>query len=226
MIQIKAIIIDDEPLAHKVIEKYAEGIPFLDIIGQVYLATDAYDLLATHQVDLIFLDVDMPILKGVDFLRTLDQKPAVIVTSAHEEYALEGFELQVADFLLKPFRFERFLKAIQALQSKRQALPIIAKKHIFIKVDRKQVQIDLSAIQYLESYGNYVKVWIKDECHLTPRTLSSFKELLDDRFEQIHKSYIVQKPMISFVEGNMVMMENGNQLSVGKSYRSLVRGLF
>ncbi|MEM7372975.1 MAG: response regulator transcription factor [Bacteroidota bacterium] len=222
---IKAIIIDDEPLAHKVIQTYAEDIPFLKIVGQAYLATDAYALLNTQTIDLIFLDIHMPILKGLEFLRTLDRTPAIIVTSAHQEYALEGFELQVTDYLLKPFRFERFIKAVMLVKSTIQPTGQRTDS-MFIKVEKKQLHLDLSSIQFLESYGNYVKVWVEDRFYLTPRTLSSFHEILDDRFLQIHKSFIVQLACIQYVEGNQIEMQNGRMLTIGKSYRSLVKGMF
>ena len=117
---LKAIIIDDEPLAHNVILKYASDIPYLEIVGQFYLATEAYTILSEQKIDLMLLDINMPVIKGLDFLRTLENKPEVIITSAYEEYALEGFELQVTDYLLKPFRFERFLKAVNLVRSKTQ----------------------------------------------------------------------------------------------------------
>ncbi len=225
MSNIKAIIIDDEPLAHKVILKYAEDIPFLDIVGQCYLATEAYPLLSTQKIDLIFLDINMPVIQGLDFLKTLQVKSNIILTTAYEEYALEGFELQVADYLLKPFRFDRFLKAVNVVRSKSIEVsnPV---EHIFIKVDKKQMQIQLSNIQYVESYGNYVKVWIDNEYHLTARTLTSFEVELADGFHRIHKSYIVQKSFIDYVEGNMMIMKNGNTVTVGKNYRGMVREMF
>ena len=120
MTHLKAIIIDDEPLAHKVILEYAKSLPFLEIVGQCHLAIDAFAMLQEKQVDLIFLDIQMPKLKGLDFLRVLPQKPLVIITSAYEEYALESYELEVCDYLLKPFRFERFLKAITRAQNQLQ----------------------------------------------------------------------------------------------------------
>ncbi len=225
MTTLKAIIIDDEPLAHKVILKYASDIPFLEIVGQFYLATEAYNILNDQQIDLMFLDINMPVIKGLDFLRTLENKPAVIITSAYEEYALEGFELQVSDYLLKPFRFERFLKAINLVRSKTQKITK-SSDQIFIKVDKKQIQLNLSEIQYLESYGNYVKVWTEDQFYLTPRTLTSFEEELDSNFQRIHKSFIVQKSYIKHVEGNMITVQNGSTITIGKSYRSLVKKLF
>ncbi|MEM9544321.1 MAG: LytTR family DNA-binding domain-containing protein [Bacteroidota bacterium] len=222
---LKAIIIDDEPLAHNVILKYESEIPFLEIVDQFYRATDAYEILSKQKIDFMLLDINMPVLKGLDFLRTLDHKPEVIITSAYEEYALEGFELQVTDYLLKPFRFERFLKAVNLVRSKiskNQNSP----ENIFIKVDKKQIQLRLCEIQYLESYGNYVKVWTQDQFYLTPRTLSSFEKELDHKFQRIHKSYIVQKTFIKHVEGNMITLRNGNTITIGKSYRSIVKDLF
>jgi len=222
---LKAIIIDDEPLAHNVILKYASDIPFLEIVGQFYLATEAYNILNEQKIDFMLLDINMPVIKGLDFLRTLENKPEVIITSAYEEYALEGFELQVTDYLLKPFRFERFLKAVNQIRSKVQNNSS-SNGQIFIKVDKKQIQLNLSDIQYLESYGNYVKVWVEDKYYLTPRTLTSFEEELDSHFQRIHKSFIVQKSYIKHVEGNMITVRNGNVVTVGKNYRGVVRRLF
>jgi len=229
-----ALIIDDEPLAHKVILKYAEDIPFLLIVGQVYQATDAYTLLQQHPIDLLFLDIQMPKLKGLNFLRTLDQKPLVIITSAYEEYALEGYELQVCDYLLKPFRFERFLKAVHQAQKRHQpavapsptatAPPDAAPDQLFLKVDKRFLQIKFSDIICLESYGNYVKVWTGDNFLLTPRTLTSFEEELpSEQFARIHKSFILQKTRIDYLEGNQIFMTNGMAIPIGKNYRTTVK---
>ncbi|GJM34362.1 MAG: DNA-binding response regulator [Saprospiraceae bacterium] len=234
MTLLKALIIDDEPFAHKVILQYAEDIPFLEIVGQCYLATEAYSMLNEKAIDLLFLDIQMPKLKGLDFIRTLDHKPQIIITSAFEEYALEGFELQVCDYLLKPFPFDRFLKAIHKthqqislLKQEDSSKPPemqTADDRIFIKVDKRFIQLNLQDIQYFESYGNYVKIWIASEMYLTPRTLSSFeKELNDSTFMRIHKSYIIQKAYIDYVEGNRMVMKNGTQLTIGKSYRQEVK---
>lgn len=227
MTSIKAIIVDDEPLAHKVVLKYASDLPFIEIVGQCNLATEAYAMINQKEVDLIFLDINMPKLKGLDFLRTLNKKPHVIITSAYEEYALEGYELQVADYLLKPFRFERFLKAVNIVKEKMEASIAASsnQEFIFLKVDKKQIQVDISDIQYLESFGNYVKVWLDTKFHLTPRTLTSFENELADEFIRIHKSYIIQKSFINFIEGNAVNMQNGNTVTIGKSYKSMVKEL-
>lgn len=227
---LRTLIVDDEPLAHKIILKYAEDTSFLEIVGQCYLATDALKFLKTEPVDLIFLDIQMPKLKGLEFLRILDKRPLVIITSAHQEYALESFELDVCDYLLKPFRFDRFLKATH------KALELFQLKHpttasppppapespsqIFIKSDKRFVSIEFQDILYLESFGNYVKVWLADQFLLTSRTLNSFEEKIpDDLFIRIHKSFIINKKQVHFLEGNRVMLKNGQAIPLSKNHR-------
>lgn len=231
---LNALIIDDEPLAHKVILRYAEDVPFLRIAAQVYQATEAYAVLQQHEIDLLFLDIQMPKLKGLDFLRTLTRKPLVIITSAYEAYALEGYELQVCDYLLKPFRFERFLQAVHQAQQRMAVTPSALPKEptpdvpspdqLFLKVDKRYRQVNITDILYLESYGNYVKVWTGDSFLLTPRTLSSFEqELPAAQFVRVHKSYILQKNLIDYVEGHQAFMPNGQAVPIGKSYRAQVK---
>lgn len=238
--KIRCLIVDDEPLAHEVILKYMEDVPFLEPVGQCYLATEALSFLSTHAADLLFLDIRMPKLSGLDFLRTLQQRPLVIITSAFEEHALESFDLEVCDYLLKPFRFDRFLKAANralALYTlKKQATetvlvpvrPVAANEpaSIYIKSDKKQVQLELDEIYYLESVGNYVKIWDARKYLLTPRTLSSFEEQLPpDTFVRIHKSYILNKKFVHYIEGNMIRLKNGKELPLGKSYKHVVKQL-
>lgn len=231
MIKLKTLIIDDEPLAHEVILKYMEDVPFLQLQSQCYLATEAITILREEEIDLIFLDIEMPKLKGLDFLRTLKHQPIVIITSAYEEYALESYELDVCDYLLKPFRFDRFLKAVNKALERYQlqaktAVPSPTTENnptspppLFIKSDKRHIQIALSDILYLESFGNYVKVWLENEFILTARTLSSFEDQLTDQFIRIHKSFIVNKQHVAFLEGNMAVLKNKKALPIGKSYR-------
>lgn len=232
MTTLHALIVDDEPLAHKVILQYVEDVPFVEVVGQVYQATDAYAVLEQETIDLLFLDINMPKLKGLDFLRTLSKPPAVIITSAYEEYALEGFSLQVCDYLLKPFRFERFLQAVLKARKQQESTALattteaVREQKIFIKVDKRQVQIKLRDIVHLESYGNYVKVWLEDNYLLTPRTLTSFEQELPDTFARIHKSFVIQKACIDYVEGNQIKMTNGQVLPIGKNHRTAVKQWF
>ncbi len=221
------------PLAHEIILSYTKDLDSIEIVGQCYLATEALAWLRREQVDLIFLDIQMPKLKGLDFLRTLSKQPLVIVTSAYEEYALESYELNVCDYLHKPFAFDRFLKAVNRAQERWQIqqgsgeLPATStaqnkdSNQLFIKVDKRHIQIDLTGIYYLESYGNYVKVWLADTSYLTARTLSSFEQQLPTvDFFRIHKSYILNRRFIDYVEGNHVVMRNGKELPIGKNQRT------
>ena len=239
--KLRCLIVDDEPLAHQVILKYLEDVPFLEPVGQCYLATEAMSFLNTHPVDLIFLDIRMPKLNGLDLLRTLQHRPMVIITSAYEEHALESFELEVIDYLLKPFRFDRFLKAAnralatytlrrQAADTPaiahHQATPATEPGRIYIKSDKKQIQLDLDDVYYLESVGNYVKVWGADKFVLTARTLTSFEEQLPaDIFVRIHKSYMLNRKYVHYIEGNTIRLKNGKELPVGKSYKQVVKDL-
>lgn len=253
--KMRCLIIDDEPLAHEVIKKYMEDVPFLELAGQCYLATEALAFLNSGTIDLIFLDIRMPKLSGLDLLKTLPQRPLVIITSAHEEHALESFDLEVCDYLLKPFRFDRFLKAanraltlfalqkqtanaVAAVASVAPGVPVTpaaivpsinmpaAATHIYIKSDKKQVQVQLNDICYLESLGNYTKVWDAKSYLLTLRTLSSFEEQLPpDQFVRIHKSYILNRKFVQYLEGNMIRLKNGKELPLGKNYKEVVKRL-
>lgn len=232
----RCLIIDDEPLAHEVVLAYIADVPFLENVGQCYLATEALNFLNKHTVDLIFLDIRMPKLSGLDFIRTLQQRPLIIVTSAYEEHALESFDLDVCDYLLKPFRFERFLKAANRAETqfnlRRQIaisepiddLKVPAQPNfIYVKSDKKLVKVLLDEIYYFESLGNYVKVWDEKKFLLTPRTMISFEEQLPaDTFIRVHKSLILNKKFIHYIEGNIVFLKNGSKLPVGKNYQKLL----
>lgn len=234
---LRCLIIDDEPLAHDIILAYINDVPFLTNIGHCYRATEALEFLNNHEIDLIFLDIRMPKLSGLDFLRTLHHKPLVIITSAYEEYALESFDLAVCDYLLKPFRFDRFLKAVNRAQEvynlKNQAdktvniLPkeAVSIEKIAIKADKKHILLDLDEILYLESLGNYVKVWKDDSFLLTPRTLTSFEEQLPSTFVRIHKSFILNKKYVHYMEGNMIFLKNGQQIPIGKNFKASIKQL-
>lgn len=227
---LKALIIDDEPLAHMVILEYVKDVSFIEIVGQCNLATEAISVLQNQEVDLLFLDINMPKIKGLDFLRTLKNPPIAIITSAYQEYALESFELDVCDYLLKPFRFDRFLKAVNKAQEVYQLKNTTIEEsttssgdesQLFIKADKRLININLAEIYYFESYGNYVKVWLKDQFHLTPRTLTSFVDQVPEKeFYKIHKSFLINRKYIDYVEGNFLLMKNGKQLPIGKNHRS------
>jgi DNA-binding LytR/AlgR family response regulator len=239
MIKLKVMIIDDEPLAHEIILDYLTELPFIEVSHQAYNAVEAMNYLNQHSVDLLFLDINMPKLSGIDFLKVLKNKPQVIITSAYRQYALESFDLDVTDYLLKPYRFERFLKAVNKVHQQVQLQHDISQHNVvkerelnegtlFIKVDKKLIQLNIDDITFLEAYGNYVKVWVHEKMYLTPRTLVSFeKELVadDEKFIRIHKSYLVQKKQISSIENKIVAMSNQQKLPIGKNYHHLIKSL-
>lgn len=231
------LIIDDEPLAHRVIEKYTLKLPSLNKVGNAYDAFEGFELLNSTTVDLIFLDINMPKLKGLAFLRTLANPPIVIITSAYREYALEGFELNVCDYLLKPFSFERFLTAVNKaiIVDKKEHLELLTpttpipstefSQKIFIKGDRKYHQIALSDILYLESYGSYVKIFLNDSMILTHETTSHFENILPKTiFMRVHKSYIVAIQKIEIIEGNRLKIKD-KQIPIGNFYKKDVKDL-
>lgn len=218
---------------------------FLEIVGQCSKATDAYTLLEKQPVDLIFLDINMPQLSGLDFLRTLAKRPRIIITTAYAEHAIESFELQVSDYLLKPFGFPRFLQAVNKVRAELGTLasaagaadagaassgvgaPDVSQKseadHLFLRIDRQYRRVNFTDIHYLESYGNYVKIWTGGDFLLATQTLSGLTgELPAGEFLKIHKSYVVRKDLVDSLEGNRITMRGGTVLPVGKLQRSAV----
>jgi DNA-binding LytR/AlgR family response regulator len=237
------VIIDDEPLARKVVKNYCGNLPFINIQKECKSALEAIDFLNDHEVDLIFLDINMPKLKGLDFLRTLHNPPLIIITTAYQEFAIESFELNVIDYLLKPFSFERFLKAVNKAQTQKKLMHSAklgdsqdsvsnqqvneksaapsshVDESIFIKSDKKTHQVLLSEILYLESYGSYVKVHLQNETIVTLERLTNFEHSLPThQFIRVHRSYIVAIKKIQTIEGNQVKI-NGNMLPVGSVYK-------
>ena len=223
-------IIDDEPIAHRIIEGYCKNLPYLQKVGNCYDAFEAMQLLNRHSVDLVFLDINMPKLSGFDLLKTLSQLPKVIVTSAHKEFALEGYELNVSDYLLKPFSFERFLKAMNKVRDDQLAptlMPTPENKQasFFLKGDKKTHQIHLDNILFVEAYGNYTKVFLAEEMIVSHEKISSLEALLPTTdFLRVHKSFIVAIHKIKLIEGNRIAIGT-HQVPIGQTYRSRVNQL-
>ncbi|MBD0366940.1 MAG: response regulator transcription factor, partial [Flavisolibacter sp.] len=197
MSKLKCIIIEDEPLAVKVLSDYVSQVPFLELQGSFKDAILATDYLRDHHTDLIFLDIHLPKLKGMAFLKTLTHPPAVIITTAYHQYAVEGFSLNVTDYLLKPIEFERFLIAVNKVKTaQRERHPpdeIQEKKdHLFLNVQKKKVKILFSEIIYIESQREYIKiVTIKGE-YLSKMSTHEIEELLPTYlFKRVHRSFIV-----------------------------------
>ena len=230
----KYIIVDDEPLAHDVIESFCELLPHLSLEKHCYNAMEAMQYLNNNTVDFMFLDINMPKLTGFDFLRTLTNPPKIIVTTAYKEFALEGYELNVSDYILKPFSFDRLVKAInkaisQVPKNTNTAISSDTNQvtsRLFLKGDKKYHQIHLNDILYIEAYGNYSKVYLKDEMIVSHEKISHFEELLStSNFLRVHKSFIVAIDKIKFIEGNRILI-NEYKVPIGQTYKSNINKLY
>lgn len=220
------LIIDDEPIAHDIIKEYCDLLPHMELMKHCYDALEALDYLRDHTVDLLFLDLNMPKLKGFEFLKTLNNPPHIIVTTAYQEHALEGYELNISDYLLKPFSFERFLKAVNKVaistpsDSNETLFSTTSKDSIFLYSDKKHVQIKLSNLLYVEAAGNYAKVVLKENTVVIREKISKVLDLLpSNQFIQVHKSFIVSKEHIKMIEGNRILI-NDAIIPIGKLYKS------
>ncbi len=229
--KIKCLIVDDEPLAQRIIEKYAEDIPTIEISAKCANAFEAIQALNDMDIDLIFLDINMPKLSGINFLKTLKNPPLTIITTAYSEYALEGYELDVLDYLKKPFSFERFLKAVQKAQermkesSKDTIIHEVVTSHnleenyIFVKSNKKTFKVNISDVFYIEALGDYVKIHTTDKVIVTYQSMKKIEALLPaDSFKRIHKSFIVAISKIKSIEGNMVEIKD-EKLPIGSNYK-------
>lgn len=230
MSKINCIIIEDEPLAAKVLSDYIAEVPFLDLQGSFKDAILATEYLRDHTVDLIFLDIHLPKLKGMAFLKTLVHPPAVIITTAYHQYAVEGFELNVTDYLLKPFEFERFLIAVnkvKSAQKETQELPEHGEKkdHLFLNVQKKKVKVLFSDIVYIESQREYIKIVTIQKEYLSKMSTHEIEALLPPHlFKRIHRSFIVSLNKIESYTSDMVEV-NGVAIPVGREYRDVIRDL-
>ncbi len=237
--KIRCIVIDDEALARKYLKDYISKVPFLEFIDDFNSPLKAYNLLEIGKVDLMFLDIQMPDITGLDFLKSLNRKPYVILTTAYKEYALEGYEHDISDYLLKPFSFERFLKAVnkvnnQMLSKEKKPEPTanynqtdFHEDYIIIRADRKYYKINYDDLIFVEGQKAYVTFHSEGKKNVT--ALASLKELEEKlpekKFIRIHKSYIVSVKKIDSLEGNMIEIA-GEKLPVGKSFKPKVAELF
>ena len=227
MSKITCIIIEDEPLATKILTDYIAQTPFLQLLSTFKDAIAATDYLRTNHPDLIFLDIHLPKLKGMAFLKTLVNPPAVIITTAYHQYAVEGFELNVTDYLLKPFEFERFLVAVTKVKSveKQKETESPGKDFIFLNVQKKKVKISFSEIVYIESQREYIKIVTEKNAYISKMSTNEIETLLpSDQFKRIHRSYIIAMNKIESFTADSVDV-NGVSLPVGRGYRDLLENL-
>ncbi|KAA2243087.1 response regulator transcription factor [Chitinophaga agrisoli] len=227
------IIVEDEPLAAEVLSDYIHQVPFLHLQGVCADAIYAMEMLQKEKIDLIFLDIHLPKLKGMDFVKALKEPPQVIITSAYQEYALQGYELNVVDYLLKPIEFSRFLMAVNKLKKPAAPATIIQsgpaateRMHLFFNVSKKMVKVYLDEILYIESLKEYIRIVTKDKHILTKFQLGQIEELLArNNFLRVHRSFIVAKDKIEAFTATDVEI-CGKPIPIGRSYKELVmRGL-
>jgi two-component system LytT family response regulator len=225
---IRCLIVDDEPPAREIIRRYIEAVPVLQLAGECANAIEAFGFLQQHPVDLVFLDIRMPQLNGNDFLKTLKNPPKVIFTTAFSEYAMEGYELDVVDYLLKPIQFDRFLKGVNkvcelSLQKPDNGLAAEDKKtesFVYFRADRKMVKVMLGDILYIESMKDYVKVITETGTIITKQSISSLEEMLPEKeFVRVHRSYIVSLSRIKTFTSDLLEIEK-TEIPIGKLYRN------
>ncbi len=221
---INCLIIDDEPLAINVIKNHIKEIDNINVIDTFNSAIDALNFMKSNTVDLLFLDINMPLLDGLDFIKSLDKKPMIVITTAYSEYAIKTYELEVLDYLMKPISFPRFLKAVnrafKELNSNLTSNLKVAKRaHIFIKVDKKKMKkIYLDEILIIESLRDYLKITTISNKYIIHSTLSSFTEKLpSNNFIRIHRSFTIAIDKIEAVQGNSVEID-GVKYVIGRSY--------
>lgn len=229
---IKYLIIDDEHIAHDIIKGYCDMLPNLVLQKNCYDAIEALEYLNERTVDLIFLDLKMPKLKGFELLKTLPSPPSVIVTTAYQEFALEGYELNVVDYLLKPFSFERFVKAVNKAMG--ASAPSRGPKNvqtgnpsatIFLRSENKYIQVSIADILFLEAAGNFVKVVTRKDSILVRDTFAVLlNSLPPEDFLQVHRSFAIAPKHIKSIEGNQISIGD-HSVPIGKMYKTYITNL-
>lgn len=216
----KCIIVDDEPAAHYVLVNYIAQNPQLELTHQCYNGIETLNVLRNHKVDLMFLDIEMPEITGLELLQTLKTIPRTILTTAYSEYALESYDYGVIDYLLKPIYYPRFVKSIERfLALDLVEKPATTNSSIAVKVDGMVIELPSEEILYAQSYGNYVKIFLSDRSHLASITTNQLESLLpQDHFMRVHKSYIVAIKKIDKVERDTILLNN-EKIPIGITYR-------
>jgi len=225
---IRCLIVDDEPLAHQVLAQFIAQTPGLTLAGQCRHALDAHEHLRQHPIDLLFLDIEMPLVSGLDFLKTLKTPPPTILTTAYREYAYEGYELNVLDYLLKPFSYERFAKAVARLPATQPAAPAEAEpeKHLLVKERQGLLKVPHRDVVYAEGCKDYVKIVTAEKTYLLHHTMKELVETLGPQFLRVHRSFIVAAAHIKLLQPEAVVLHDGTSLPIGSSYKAELLAYF
>jgi len=221
---LSCVILDDEPLAVRLLEEYASKIPFLEALYSGTNAFEAIKVLNQNEVDLVFIDIQMPELTGIEFMELFDKKNNFIITSAYPQYALDSFRFRVIDFILKPITFNRFYQSIDKFLSWKEAFHSTQEEgFLIVKADRKHYKIDLKSIIYIEGLKDYIRIHTDKEKIMTLENMKDIiQKLPSGQFLRIHRSYIVAKSQIKLVEGNRIQLLNQENLPIGETYKEEV----
>lgn len=220
------IAVDDEPLALDIIESYIAKHPDLNLIARCNNAAEANEVIRNRKVDLMFLDIQMPEISGLSLVKTLKEKPLFIFTTAYQDYALEGFELNAIDYLLKPIAYDRFEKAVEKAKeyfrlktSSDLAETNMEDEHIFVKANQKLIKLSYNEIYYVEAFADYVKIFLKDKKIVTLQTMKNMeKKLPSEYFSRVHRSYIVNRRHVDSFSGSKLEV-NEVSVPIGKNYK-------
>ncbi|MEO9070961.1 MAG: response regulator transcription factor [Ginsengibacter sp.] len=230
MLKYNCLIIEDEPISAEILADYIKDIPWLELKKVCRDAIFAMEAMKDEKIDLIFLDIHLPKVKGFEFLASLKNPPAVIITTAYKEYALQAFEENVIDYLVKPIRFNRFLKAINKLNQKPESpgirtsedLPLTTRRSFFFNVDKKKVKVNLDEIFYIESFRDYIRIVTKSRTITTKFKLTDIEnQLTTNKFLRVHRSFIVSKDKITAFTASEIEIDK-KKIPIGRSYKDLV----
>ena len=222
MSQVNCLIIDDEPIARDIIKSHISKVADWTVVGNCHRAADAYEVLLNHEVDIIFLDIEMPGTTGIEFLKTLKKPPLIVFTTAYQQYAVEGFDLNIADYLLKPITVERFMQMVEKVQQqlgkdveeKRQD-----PEHCFIKHEGKLIKVKFEDIEYIQAEKDFSSLYLSSGKLFVSMHLKMFKDLLPAQsFSRIHRSYIIPHNKVKAINGNMVQLTH-TEIPIGSSYK-------
>lgn len=228
----KCLIVDDEPLARELIESHIGNINSLELVASTHSPLEALEIIKSQDIDLVFLDIQMPVLTGVELARTLKNPPAIIFTTAYRDYAVESYELDVVDYLMKPITLSRFLKALQKYNELKESSSIVQtiestteviKDHLFVNVSRKHQRINFDDILYLESLREYVRIFTAETSYMTKSSMTDIEKELPNSFMRIHRSFIVNLDKVTAYTSNDIEIEK-KEIPIGVSYKKVVQG--
>ncbi len=229
--KIRTLIIDDEPIALEKLRAYVEKVPFLELVGECQSGLEAISLMTQSDVDVVFTDINMPDLSGMDFVKSLPSAPMVVFMTAYAQYAVDSYKLSAVDYILKPYSFADFQRAAnKVLETYNARHRDNTERHseadsLFVKVDYRYVRIGLSTIRYIKGYGEYLQVFVEGSPHplLTLSSFAVIKERLTDNFLQVHRSYIVNMNHVDHISRGRIVMDAETYIPVGDSYKTLLQ---